>query len=164
MSAIFESLKKLDQKDQEEPPRVSEGASLYPPPKRMIIWRAAFLVLFLGFAIATFLRFRELNIALSSYQADLTSRLESLSGRIEELIKNVQTLGSDGQNTAKRLERLAGDFARERDLRNELAEKQAQLMEGHRNAVQAQLEERFSFLSRQIAYLEEEFQRNFPRR
>ena len=156
MSAIFESLKKLDQKDKvlgvietdspraEKTERSSAGR-----------WVSLLFVLFgvalAGLAYFSYVRFQELNGNLSSQRAAFIGRFDQLTKDITNLEQQIASLESAQKASLSRQSRLSEELEKERQAWLNGLEKQSQDV----SSLQMQFDERFDLLSQRIAAIEE---------
>ena len=156
MSAIFESLKKLDQKDKvvgvieanpfhvEKTGRSSTGR-----------WVGLTFV-FLGIVLSALaylghIRFQELSATLSSQRAAFIGRFDQLTKDITNLEQQIASLESAQKASLSRQSRLSEQLEKDRDAWVKAMEKQSQDMD----SLQTQFDERLNLLSQRIAAIEE---------
>ena len=167
MSTLFESLKKLEEKQkttvQGVPRRVSvaSGEELEPgfSPKWLVISSVAFTVIFIGFALFTHFKYQELKAAISSNSTGLDDRFKNLTNQIQEVVKNTDTTK---QAVAKRLDHFTQELDKQRVAQDKFAAQQTKLIEQNKNAAQTQMDEKFDLFSRRVSLLEESGRSNAP--
>ena len=163
MSAIFESLKKLDVK---ESPSAKLLQALSPeaqtaklpvlklPRKWFVFWPLVTITIFLSFLVFAHLRYQELGAKISSQETSFSFRLGQMVDRIEQVGKNLESLEANNQTVVNKLDRLSGAVADEEKIRGQIAEEQSKL-----NKL---IEERFNLLSKHLDSLEESVKENSP--
>ena len=156
MSAIFESLKKLDQKDkvlgviEADPPHAEKA-------ERSSAGRwISLMFVFLGVALAglayfSHIKFQELNGNLSSQHAAFIGRFDQLTRDLTNLEQQVASLESGQKAGLSRQSRLSEELEKERQAWLNGLEKQSQDI----RSLQTQFDERFDLLSQRIAAIEE---------
>lgn len=166
MSTLFESLKKLEQKEKQATQAASkvsvvsgEKSNSGLSPKWLAMSIIIFAVVFIGFAIFTHFGHQELKTALSSERSSLDSRFKDLVNQIQGATK-----GIDGtkQMVVQRLNSFAQELEKQRNAQNKFTVQQTKSIEQNKSALQAQIDEKFNLLSRRISLLEASEQKEVP--
>ena len=161
MSAIFETLKKLDQKEKPtafvvpQAPNIS-GTTVptSKSPKWIVFWVLTLSVSFIGSVALGYWKYSELREVISSQQYAFTERLDLLAGRIAEIGHRIESLETNDQKVLKRLDRFSDDLVNERSLRSQALAEQAVRIDEDRISFQKKLDEQFNSLSQRVDVLE----------
>ncbi|MBI3999048.1 MAG: hypothetical protein HY351_00385 [Candidatus Omnitrophica bacterium] len=166
MSTLFESLKKLEEKQKataQGAPRVSvvSGEELEPDfsPKWLVISFIVLAVVFVGFAIFSHFKYQELRATVSSGHTGLDDRFKDLTNQIQGLAKNLDTTK---QAVVKRLDSFSQELDQQRDAQSRFTAQQTKLTQQNKSAAQTQIDEKFNLLSRRVSLLEESGRSNAP--
>ena len=166
MSTLFESLKKLEEKQKatvQGAPRVSvvSGEALEPgfSPKWLVISFVTLAVVFVGFAIFTHFKYQELKATVSSGRTSLDDRFKDLTNQIQGVAKNLDTTK---QAVVKRLDYFSRELNQQRDAQSKFTAQQTKLIEQNKSAAQTQIDEKFNLLSRRVNLLEGSGRNNTP--
>ena len=158
MSTIFESLKKLEQKENEKKPTVAKAFSEVEPKAKpggsknwLVSWLGALAFVFIGFAFFTYLKYQELGKMISTQQTAFFNKVDHLSRRIDGMDQKIQSMDKNTQATQAQLDRLSNELAKERDVQGKTTAQVIKL-----------IEDRFGRMSKQIKSLEEKEEQNIP--
>ena len=165
MSAIFESLKKLDRKAKTEeevnseplPIEIAEPVSVVPL-KWIVLCLVGLSVGLLALALVEHFRYKELSETISAQYSSFVSRLDQLSQQIEGFGERIGPIETAQQVVASRLEGLSKRVDQERQIRSEAISRHDELIIEQKNyfqTQQAQLDERLNLLSQQVSVLNE---------
>ncbi len=158
MSAVFESLRKLEQKDKAKKLTVARPLPEIEPETNpgdakhwFLPWLLVLTVVFIGFALFAHLKYRGLGEVVSSRQKAFDIQFNRLSKRIDEIDQKIKSVDKNTQMIKAQQDHFSKEMEKERDAQSKITGQQTKL-----------IEDRFNQLSKRVKSLEEQERQNTP--
>ncbi len=160
MSTIFESLKKLEQKQNEErltaaktlpkslPGNVVKATPSFPK-KLFLSWFIVLTVFLIGLTFFTHLRYQGLSAIVFSQKVTFDAQVDRLAKQIDEINGKIKSMDQNHQMMSTQIDHFSKELEKEHDLQSKALEQKAKLVDQKMNQ-----------LAQRINVLEEEEQKN----
>ncbi len=160
MSAVFESLKKLEQKENAKRltvakpfPEIEPEINLGESKNWLMPWLLVLTFIFIGFAFFVHLKYQGLNETVSSREKMFDNQINGLSKHMDEIDQKVKSMDKNIQIIKSQVDHFSKELEKEQEVQNKTTAQRTK-----------SIEDRFSQLLKQIKSLEEKERQNIPPR